>query len=51
VSGDRRTVTASQEPVAPFKTKNDLLEGIRAKAVELLNVRLADLRPSRRDEG
>src|SRR6266498_182983 len=25
-----------------FKTKNDLSEGIRAKAVELLNARLAD---------
>ena len=26
-----------------FKTKNDLSEEIRAKAVELLNARLADL--------
>ena len=29
-----------------FKTKNDLSEEIRAKAVELLNARLADLRPA-----
>ena len=29
-----------------FKTKNDLSEQIRAKAVELLNARLADLRPT-----
>jgi starvation-inducible DNA-binding protein len=41
-SGDRRTVTGSQEPVALFKTKNDLSEEIRDKAVELLNARLAD---------
>ena len=29
-----------------FKTKNDLSEEIRASAVELLNARLADLRPA-----
>ena len=29
-----------------FKTRNDLSEEIRAKAVELLNARLADLRPA-----
>ena len=29
-----------------FKTKNDLSEEIRAKAVELLNARLTDLRPA-----
>jgi hypothetical protein len=29
-----------------FKTKNDLSEEIRAKAVELLNARLADNRPA-----
>jgi hypothetical protein len=29
-----------------FKTKNDLSEEIRAKAVELFNARLADLRPA-----
>ena len=29
-----------------FKTKNGLSEEIRAKAVELLNARLADLRPT-----
>jgi hypothetical protein len=29
-----------------FKTKNDLSEEIRAKAVELLNTRLADLCPT-----
>jgi hypothetical protein len=29
-----------------FKTKNDLSEEIRARAVELLNARLADLRPT-----
>jgi hypothetical protein len=29
-----------------FKTKNDLSEEIRAKAVGLLNARLADLRPA-----
>jgi hypothetical protein len=28
-----------------FKTKKDLSEEIRARAVELLNARLADLRP------
>ena len=36
----------SQDPVAMFKTRNDLSEEIRAKAVELLNARLADLRPA-----
>jgi hypothetical protein len=34
-----------------FKTRNGLSEEIRAKAVELLNAQLADLRPSRWDEG
>ena len=29
-----------------LKTKNDLSEEIRVKAVELLNARLADLRPA-----
>ena len=29
-----------------FKTENGLSEEIRAKAVELLNARLADLRPA-----
>jgi hypothetical protein len=29
-----------------FKTKNDLPEEVRAKTVELLNARLADLRPA-----
>ena len=29
-----------------FKTRNDLSEEIRANAVELLNARLADLRPA-----
>src|SRR5262249_10949098 len=41
---DRRTVTGSQEPVALFKTKNDLPEEVRAKAAKLVNARLADLR-------
>ena len=29
-----------------FMTKNDLPEEVRAKTVELLNARLADLRPA-----
>jgi hypothetical protein len=29
-----------------FKTKNDLPEEVRARAVELLNARLAGLRPA-----
>jgi hypothetical protein len=34
-----------------FKTKNDLSEEIRAKAVELVNARLADIKSPHSGEG
>jgi hypothetical protein len=37
-----RSKNRHRESVARFKTKNHLSEEIRAKAVELLNARLAD---------
>ena len=37
-----RSKNRCRESVAMFKTKNDLSEEIRAKALELLNARLAD---------